>query len=356
MAGLANGKLTLAGSSYKGGNMRDSLDLLRFYARSGQLAKRFRKILARNLYVPIPVDPTRSIIVAGSGRSGTTWVSEIINFDNRYRFIFEPIRPDVLPLLKNLSHKQYLRPEDNDRKYLDPIDKILHGRIRNAYLDKHNMRLFARQALIKMIRGHLLLCWLHQHYPGTPIVFLLRHPCAVASSKLRIGWDSEELESFLDQEDLVTDYLSPYVDKIRGARSELERHVFIWCIENYVVLKQFPANGMLIVFYENLCENPEAELNRLFSFLGRDIDEKVLRLVQMQSATAINYQPPSAQKDIGRWMQHLDSDQVESCVRVLGLFGLDSLYDSNPRPHEEGLSRFGFVSSRGSMPDGCRGN
>ena len=319
------------------------LDLLRFYIQSGQLVKRFRKILVRNLYVPTRIDPTRSIIVAGSGRSGTTWVSEIINFDNRYRFIFEPIRPEVLPILKDLSHKQYLRPENDDRVFLDPIDKILSGRIRNVYLDKHNMRIFARQALIKIIRGHLLLCWLHRHYPMIPIVFLLRHPCAVVNSKLRIGWDAEELEGFLDQEDLVRDHLSPFVDHIREDLSEFERHVFIWCIENYVVLRQFPENGMFIMFYENLCESPETELPRLFSYLGRDVDERALRFVQRQSATATKYRSPSTQRDIGRWAKHISDDQVESCVRILALFGLDALYDSNPRPHGKGLSHFGFV-------------
>lgn len=326
--------------------MTISLDLLRSYAQSGQLVKRFRKILVRNLYVPTRVDPTRSIIVAGSGRSGTTWFSEIINFDNRYRFIFEPIRPEVLPILKDFSHKQYLRPENDDRKFLDPIDKILHGRIRNVYLDKHNMRIFARQALIKIIRGHLLLCWLHRHYPMIPIVFLLRHPCAVVNSKLRIGWDTEELESFLDQEDLVADHLSPFVDDIRGALSEFERHVFIWCIENYVVLRQFRASGMFIMFYENFCESPEAELPRLFSYLGKDVDERVLRLVQRPSATATRYRSPSTQRDIGGWAQHISDDQVESCVRILRLFGLDALYDGDPRPHGEGLSRFAVVHSQ----------
>lgn len=325
--------------------MTVSLELLRFYARSGQLAKRFRKILVRNLYVPARVDPARSIIVAGSGRSGTTWISEIINFDNRYRFIFEPIRPEVLPILKDMSHKQYLRPENNDQVFLDPIDKILHGRIRNAYLDKHNMRFFARQALIKIIRGHLLLCWIHRHYPMIPIVFLLRHPCAVVNSKIRIGWDTEELESFLDQEDLVRDHLSPFVEEIRGASSEFERHIFIWCIENYVVLRQFPASGMLIMFYEDLCEAPETEVPRLFSYLGRDVDERALRFVQRQSATATRYHSPLTRRDIGSWVQHISADQIESCVRILALFGLDALYDSNPRPHRRGLSNFGFAHS-----------
>lgn len=328
--------------------MTAPLELLRFYARSGQLIRRTRKVLARNLYVPIRVDPSRSIIVAGSGRSGTTWISEIINFDNRYRFIFEPIRPEVVPILEGMSNKQYLRPENNDRKFLDPIDEILHGTIRNSYLDKHNMRIFARRALIKMIRGHLLLCWLHRHYPMIPIVFVLRHPCAVVSSKLRLGWDTEELEGFLDQEDLVADYISPFVEGIRDATSEFERHVLIWCIENYVVLRQFPVNEIFVMFYEDVCVNPEVELPRLFSYLGRNVDSRVRRLAQRQSATSKRYSSPSGQKDIGRWVQQVSDDQVESCVKILRLFGLNTLYDGNPEPRTNGLSRFQVAHSQTS--------
>ena len=35
-------------------------------------------------------DYRNTIVLAGSGRGGTTWIAEIINYANEYRFIFEP--------------------------------------------------------------------------------------------------------------------------------------------------------------------------------------------------------------------------------------------------------------------------
>jgi hypothetical protein len=292
------------------------------------------------MYITATAELDKSVIIAGSGRSGTTWLSEIVNFNNEYRFIFEPIRPEVLPSLRHFCPKQYLRPDNHEEKYLQPIDDILHGRIRNAYLDKHNMRFFARRVLIKIIRGHLLLRWLHNTFPMIPIIFVLRHPCAVAMSKQRLGWDTEELEGFLEQRHLVDDHLEPYRGEIGAVRSEFERHILIWCIENYVVLRQFQRNELFVTFYENLCERPETEIDRIFSFLGKDSHAEAFKRVRQPSATAIGHRARAIERDIGAWTHQIRSEDLLRCQSLLATFGLDALYDDSPRPHSIGLSGF----------------
>ena len=32
-----------------------------------------------------------TILIAGTGRSGTTWLSDTINYKNQFRYIFEPL-------------------------------------------------------------------------------------------------------------------------------------------------------------------------------------------------------------------------------------------------------------------------
>ncbi|MGD8636707.1 MAG: sulfotransferase domain-containing protein [Gammaproteobacteria bacterium] len=319
--------------------MTVTVDLIESYLKSGQIFHRLRKVIVRNLYVSAETDLSRSVIVAGSGRSGTTWLSEIINFDNRYRLIFEPIRPEVVASLAHFQPKQYLRPDNNDEKYLKPIENILYGRIRNPFLDKHNMRFYSRCSLIKMIRGHLMLRWLHTHFPMLPIIFLLRHPLAVAVSKQRIGWDTEELEGFLEQRELVDDHLGRFINLIQNVRTDLERHVLIWCIENYIALKQFRQNELFITFYENLCERPQEEVKRLLDFLGEDSIEKVLQGIRKPSATAIGYRAPVMDRDIGAWRQQISTEQMNRCLEILAAFGFHEVYGADPVPHSDGLSR-----------------
>ena len=318
--------------------MTISVDLIESYVKSGQIFQRLRKIIVRNLYITAEADLSRSVIVAGSGRSGTTWLSEIINFDNRYRLVFEPIRPEVVPSIAHFRPKQYLRPETDSEEYLKPIDHILRGRIRNAFLDKHNMRFYSRRLLIKMIRGHLMLRWLHTHFPMLPIIFLLRHPLAVAVSKQRIGWDTEELEGFLEQRELLDDHLGKFVSLIHDATSDLERHVLIWCIENYVVLRQFRQSELFITFYENLCEQPLEEVVRLADFLGDDSIEKVMQSIRKPSATAIGYRAPVMKRDIGAWRRKISREQMDRCLEILGAFGLQEVYGADPVPNSDGLS------------------
>ena len=50
--------------------------------------------LPGGLYVDLEKgDHRSSVFLAGSGRSGTTWLSEIINHRRGYRYVFEPFNP-----------------------------------------------------------------------------------------------------------------------------------------------------------------------------------------------------------------------------------------------------------------------
>jgi hypothetical protein len=71
-----------------------------------------------------------------------------------------------------------------------------------------------------------------------PIILLLRHPCAVVASRLALGWKDNLFET-MEQEDLVEDFLLPMETRIRAASDGFERHLFLWCIDNYVPLRQF---------------------------------------------------------------------------------------------------------------------
>jgi hypothetical protein len=325
--------------------MKRPLDLLLQYARAGQLGTRLRKFATRHLYVPASIDPDDTVILAGSNRSGTTWLSELINFDNRYRFIFEPIQPEVVPILGHFRPKQYIRPGDTDPRFLQPIDAIIRGQLRNSFVDKHNMRLFARAALIKMIRGHLLLYWLHEQYPSIPKVLILRHPCAVLASKRRLDWHwgNEEIDIFLDQEDLVEDHLLPFIDKIRSADSEIEQQMMSWCIENFVLLKQFKEARLHVVFYEHLCADPSNVLPSLFDFVGRPFDGRVMRKAKQASATSNKDRVHDPKQNLSSWTRELDDWEIQKCVDILCLFGLDSLYSDRPDPIPNSSLVFGPV-------------
>src|SRR3712207_3533233 len=116
--------------------------------------------LLGTLHVDLDRDYRSSVFLAGSGRSGTTWVSEIINHRNGFRLLFEPFHPGRVGICKNFRRKQYLRRDDRREEYLQAARKILAGKIRSPWTDRFNRKFVARRRLIKDIRANLLLGWM----------------------------------------------------------------------------------------------------------------------------------------------------------------------------------------------------
>lgn len=224
-----------------------------------------------------------AVILAGTGRSGTTWDQEIINYQNDFRVMFEPFHSIKIDMLKDWNYRQYIRRDDSREKYLVPAARILSGDIRHRWIDRYNRKTFPQKRLIKDIRIQLLFPWIKFHFPEIPIILLLRHPCAVANSKIKLGWDTH-LDEFLIQDELMDDFLAPFKKELENADTLFEKHVLLWCVENYIPLKQFNRGEILVVFYEQLCVNPEKEIERILQFIGKNFSPEILDKVFKPSA------------------------------------------------------------------------
>ena len=73
--------------------------------------ERTKNKVSRSFFVDLSTDYRDTILLAGSGRSGTTWVSDIMNYDNEYRYIFEPFHPRKVDFSKEFGHRKYMHPE-----------------------------------------------------------------------------------------------------------------------------------------------------------------------------------------------------------------------------------------------------
>jgi Sulfotransferase family len=205
---------------------------------------------------------------------------------------------------------------------------VLTGRLRDPWTDRFNGRIVARRRLIKDIRANLLLGWMRAHFPGMPIILLLRHPCAVVASRLDLGW-KDNLSDTMEQKELVEDYLLPMEAEIRAAKDAFERHLFLWCIDNYIPLKQLGPQDVHLAFYENLLACPQAELMSLFSFLGEDFDDCLYRRLGRPSPLSRKNAPRPSPEG---WRTRVSVCQLERTMEILRLFGLDRLYGEGSMP------------------------
>jgi hypothetical protein len=163
---------------------------------------------------------------------------------------------------------------------------------------------------------------------------MLRNPCAVVHSRMRLQWDPElELASLLGQPDLVTDHLKEKMHVIEGCTSAVARHALVWCISNLVPLHQLSAVSPLSVFYEDLYADSETELGRVFRLLGLPTATVERRRVSNASTTT---HPDSAvlsgTSTLTDWCTQLAPADVATILGVVDAFGLGHLYGASHLP------------------------
>lgn len=281
-------------------------------------------------------DQQQTIFISGSGRSGTTWLQEIINYDNSYRILFEPFHIDKVDILKGWHYRQYIRPNSKDLRYIKPANQILSGNIRNAWIDKDNDPLINKKRIIKDIRTQFLLGWVHTAFPDIPILMIMRHPCAVANSKLALGWNAnldQHIKELYAQKELVDDHLKPHTGLLNEIKDDFEKHILLWCLEYYVPLKQFQSNQILMIFYEQLCKDFPNQINRIFEFLKKEygneiFDKHKVPSSQVREDSAIL----KGKNPVNEWRKKISKGQINRAIEILKRFGLDAVYNQTDFP------------------------
>lgn len=286
-----------------------------------------------------------TVLLAGSGRSGTTWLGQIINHTHPYRDIFEPLHPGRIKRLSGWPVMRYLPSDDNAADTIaqqqanaqdgELLRDMLAGKFRSRWTDAYNRKSLAKQRLIKVIRANLLLGWIHQHCPEVKLLLAMRHPCAVVHSRVKLGWDTH-LDELLAQPQLMRDHLEPYRETIERAERSNDpwlRHLTMWCIENAVPLRQLKPGQAHVLFYERFCESFQSETADLFRFLDRPVPPGIENMQRQHSA---HFRRDSAILRggdlISDWQRHVGTKQINQTLSSLKTFGLDHLYDDRPAP------------------------
>jgi len=277
-----------------------------------------------------------AVILAGMGRSGTTWVAELINADGGDRIVFEPFFAARVPEAAGFDYLQYLRPSQSDPILVERARAILAGKVRNRWVDRDNHGFFYRRRIIKDIRCNLMLAWLKAIAPAIPIVVVVRHPLAVTASWLKLGWGKEldgdrtDVDILTAQPDLFEDFpiLGNLLNEI-DPTSRFEQVLFEWCVLHLVPYQQFQTGGAYFLFYENLILQPEQELRSLFQFIQKPYDWEAMQPI-MGSASSTNFLKRSFRdhqaSQLTQWQESFSTVQRDRACQILARCGLDIFY------------------------------
>ena len=288
------------------------------------------------------------IWLVGDGRSGTTWVADLLNHDRRYREMFEPFHPQHVDEMNFLTPHLYLRSNESNLQLENIAADIFSGTFTHPVVDSANQSRLYSGLLIKDIFANLFAHWAAARFPDLKIILLIRNPFSVALSKQKKKdwfWVTDPM-TLLTQKHLYEDYLYPFERLIREISSSddyILRQVLIWSIINYVPLRQFAPGYLHIMFYEDMYTDPENQVSAALRFikntninchvtLDEEIVRKPSRVVSKESSLF------SGKSPVTSWKNELTTRQIDAGLNILDAFGFAGLYDDDGIPDRNVLS------------------
>lgn len=300
----------------------------------------YHKLLPSNTFVDLSHDLRRTVLVAGSQRSGTTWLAALLVEAYHCRLVFEPLRNDHVADAVPCSFNRFVDPGQVDAELERYVHRALSGRVRSQWSDRWNTVRVARNRVVKEIGQNVLLPWIVNRFPQMPAVLVLRHPFTSAASAAELGWDARLTET-LDQPSLVEGPLAPFAELVREYRSSpdpLLRHVLRWCVETVVPVLLLDPARVLVVFFEELSADPRREMARV----GRYLEEAAPRRWKERPVKASALRRPSftdwrssagaTAEERFRSFEGSLGARLEEAVAMVSAFGLDRLYGAGPDP------------------------
>lgn len=301
-----------------------------------------RRDLARWFYVDLAGGNTT--LIAGSGRSGTSWLANICNYRNDFRYMFEPLNP------ASFREPQHIESWCLSKEAQSPmVERMLTGELDGDWVDSRNRRFIARRRLIKEIRSNLMLTWMQSRFPKLKIVTIVRNPLMVAASRARLNRLSDgsewvwkpSLERLLKEPNLIamlsTSELALLKKQI-GCGIALET-IADWCINNLVALRLSPLDGTHRVYYEALSDHTEATVKALLEFIGVPYEASVLDMVARPSETSRHQSATNDDLHDGvaaeAWISDLTEREVEVGLELLDTFNVRQLYTPEWGPVHE---------------------
>lgn len=283
-----------------------------------------------------------TILLAGSGRSGTTWITDVLCALPGIQQIFEPLFPPWNPEVRALTgwdstdpyfRAHYLRPDATAPQWESLLFRVLAGQIRNYWTDYYRTSFLPERFLIKEVRANLMLGYIYRRFCPR-LVYIMRHPCAVIHSRLSAPepWHAD-VDDILHQEELVDDYLHPWLEQIQQERDLLGAHAVWWAVENCVALDQLKRVPHFLVYYEDLVLHPHQVLEKLFQWLGyprcpQEVDALLNRPSRMTHA---DRNSQSNAERLARWQHQLSSRDQQRILAWTQRLGLE-MYDRDTLP------------------------
>jgi Sulfotransferase family len=311
--------------------------------------------------------PKRTILLAGAGRSGTTWLGKLMdaspsvfykhepdNVEKLSIFALVPSRLDLIvdndgycPAFQDALERTFWQhglmflasPElANDFLRSGPwkvVNLALRGIKKMGFAQEPTLKLrpwmFRRSVdevslVIKSVVSNMRLAWVHQHFPEIKQVLIIRHPGGYLNSWLNgkrdHGWSKFGKKGRLNQAiiPLARPEHEKYLDSYENG-TDFERELIYWIIANETPLLQLgEKSGLMTVVYEDLCENPQKIMSQVYEHCEIPFLTSTQEFIEQTTSRQEDgfhsvFKDPRVAAE--KWRSELSQEQIEIVERYL---------------------------------------
>lgn len=290
--------------------------------------------------------------LVGSGRSGTTWISSLLNADAEAREVFEPMHVLHTSWMKQGPTHPYLAPREVTAPIQGWFQSVFDGRHITPRTDRDNVGKRSANAdklIVKDVFASGAAGAISSLFPDVAVAVVMRHPAAVALSKQSHShwhwqWSVAEFQQDARlMDDHLTKWSSALTEFSSMPRSEWEELIAVWCVLHIVLFQSQPKETP-ILHYERLSLDPTSMEGTLKHGLGwRDWRFPTHDQIQA-AATTMSFvskaSDASQQANPTRWKAKVSAQKERQANDVLSLFGMDDWYDDAGLPNEGAIQRW----------------
>ena len=238
----------------------------------------------------------KHLIITGSARSGTSWLSEIIARQKRYRMLFEP-EHEFNTSNGTLIADQWIKNGLDSPQAHIYLKKVFANRVDNNWIAqlsnrKYKMHLWPfipKKYIIKFVRANLSAKYMNESFK-IPLIHIIRNPYDVLASQQRVKFPwLYNLDYFRNQIDLVTLIKEEFNFDLKQTKNffPIELLTIRWCLENVLPLQIFEPYQYKhrIVRHEDLRDNINIFLDVCTEFNLKPIDKIEMEYIRPSSKT-----------------------------------------------------------------------
>lgn len=269
----------------------------------------------------------KHLIIVGTARSGTSWLSETIAKQYRYRLLFEPEH-------EHNTQKGYLvcdqwiqdtTLQKHAVKYLknvflNRVDSDWIAQNSNRKLKRHLWPFIPKKYIIKFVRANLAAHFINEYFK-IPVIHLIRNPYDVIKSQKRSSFPwLQDLSKFSSQPNLVDCIKFNFGLDITNIENYtiIELRTIRWCIENVIPLEVWEpyVNNSKVIRYETLLADSKEFYDLCIQFNLEPIKD----LESHYSLPSSKTHPNSSIRTNKKPATVLDSSEIEQITRILNIF------------------------------------